>query len=348
MVPQGLAPRWVQGVWEGFANVEAPLAGLFPAVNAGGPGNHITYDVVAYGRERGQVNTRTGPANSVAAPSTGIADVMGETWREKIIIGAETLKDLREPGQTTQNRAEGEVVRSIQQLKNRHQRFLEWLRAEALQGIKSFYAPGTATEIQELLLCSDACIMAEVAYDWSTAPAGTEATARATLAAIQADFQVAGLALAAAGCTLSNALMNSTTCGYLNANAIIAGLGSGYDYLATQVAQQGHVKRAWGVDIVLDDEVYVHPITGALTNYIPDNVVVFYDSDNTRAGRQIIECEALHVDAPAGTYGIYFAEPEKLAEGSGLTPLGEWTGQPVVANPCSEYVLQDVTNENGV
>ena len=343
-VPLLLRPRAIHALFTRFEDVETPLAKYFPVVPSKAPGNHIEYDLLTYSRERGLVNTREGPPDYEGGPTDGVVNVMAETWRQGARISPTTLKDMREPGETIQNRAQGEVTRRVRQLRNRYDRFMEWLRAEALQGVKTYYPPGMGEHITELLLCTETCLIATVAYSWATAHGGVEATARTTLAAIQADFAAARLAMAAVGCQCVEVHMNSTTLGYIEANAIVAGAGGGYDYLSRQVVVDGHIKVAWGVNIILNDETYVHPITAVVTNYIATNVAIFLDNNNTRAGRAMIECEPVHPEAPSGMTGVYFPEPISEKEPPGeIRVSGEWTGQPIVAVPCSEYVLQDVT-----
>jgi len=71
--------------------------------------------------------------------------------------------------------------------------------------------------------------------------------------------------------------------------------------------------------------------------------VVFLDSNNARAGRNIIECEAVHTKAPSGTYGLFFNTYEEEAAPGGIVVDGEWTGAAQVVEPYSQYVLLDCT-----
>ena len=82
---------------------------------------------------------------------------------------------MRAPGESLQNRANFQVADSLRSLRLRFERFVEWMRAEALQGVKSYYAPGLSEEYSELLLVSEACLIANNAYDWSTACADEDA-----------------------------------------------------------------------------------------------------------------------------------------------------------------------------
>ena len=350
MVPQALQPRWIQGFFTAFQDVTDLFADLFPAEPAKDIGSHINYDLLAYSRMRGLMNTRTGPPQSAESYTMGTMDVEAETWREKIIIGSEVFSDEREPGQATGMNGQAEVERNTIALRNRFATFQNWLRAEALQGIKEYFPAGTASEMWELLLCSDTCIVDEVLYDWSTVPAD-EATARLTLMAIEADIRTARAALAAAGAQATDVYLNGVTMGYVEDNASMAGAGPLQEYVSRQVAESGMVTRWLGLNWHVVDNTYVQPIVGVTVPYIDDDVVIVVDSNNARAGRSMIECNPEDKDATAaGTRGIYFYEPYKSVEPPWIwTVAGEWTGQPIIALPCSEYVFQDVTNEgNGM
>lgn len=337
-VPVSLRPTAIETAFYQFGTVATPLSKYFGTRANSIPGAFITYDRHTYSRQRGRVNSRTGPANFEAGATTDTITIKGETWRDAIRIDPETLKDMRAPGKGDQNRANFQVADDLKSLRMRYDRFIEWFRASALQGVKSFYPPGSATEVDELLLVEDDVLITANAYDWSTA-AATEAAARTNLEGIREDFEDAKTSAAAYGCIIDTALMNSDTRAYIDENAVMAGI----DVLYDSVILEGHVSRLYGVNFDINDETFVHPITGTTTNYIPDNVVVFLDSNNARAGRNIIECEAVHTKAPSGTYGLFFNTYEEEAAPGGIVVDGEWTGAAQVVEPYSQYVLLDCT-----
>ena len=102
-------------------------------------------------------------------------------------------------------------------------------------------------------------------------------------------------------------------------------------------------RSAFGMRLDVHDETYVHPISGAVMNYIPTNVAVFTSTDNAAIGREMIECEAIHVEAPPGTYGVYISSYEWLEPPGEIRIALEWTGAPVIGLDCGQYVIQDVT-----
>ena len=336
-VPVQLRPKTIHSMWSNFGTADMPLAKYFPAVPSKAPGPFVTYDVHDYSRQRGRVNTRTGPPYYEKGATDTVVTYAAETWRDAIRIDPETLKDMRRPGSSTENRANFQVADDIKSLKLRHDRFLEWLRSQALQGVKTFYPPGLDETYTELLLCSETCLITANAYAWNTASA-SEAAARTNLEGIRGDFENARLAVAAAGCVLDTVVMDSTTRGNLDRNAMAAGI----DWLHDTVLENGYLTRLFGVTIETNDFTYVHPITGVSTNYIPDNVAVFIDSDNARSGRAMVECEPVHVDAPGGMTGLYLDSWEQQEAPGAISVNGEWTGGPMIAIPCSEYILTNV------
>ncbi len=342
-VPIELQPKTIARTMEQFTKVEAPLSRFFPFVPNTGPGNHVTYDVLAYSRVRGEVNTRGGEAKFVEPPVLMQVDYVAETWREGIHISAQTLKDLREPGSSTQSRGQRELARAERELRLRLESFWEWLRAEALMGIKTYKPKGSDTEVKELLLCTDDCLQAyntAGAWNYGFDDGPTQAEAQANLANIMADLDAAKAAIARAGCVADTLLLDSVTRRYISTNVMISGNMPGIE---TVVLLEGGVTRIDELDVVVDDGAYVHPLTGVETNYIPDNVAIVLDSDNTRSGRVMRECEAVHVEAPPGHFGAFYTSDTVKDAPGRVDVTGEWTGGPEVAVACSQYVYQDVT-----
>lgn len=339
--PIELQPKTIAKVMEQFAEVAAPLARFFPFVPNSGPGNHVTYDVLAYSRVRGEVNTRGGEPIYVDPPVLTQVDYIAETWREGIRVSAITLKDIREPGSSTQNRGRRELARDERELRLRLESFWEWMRAEALQGIKTYKPKGSDTAVTELLLCSTDCLAATTSGTaWNDSFPPTQAQAQANLVAIRADLNAAKLAISAAGCIPDTLLLNTVTREFINVNIMLAGNLPGIE---TVVLLEGGVVRLDGLDVMVDDGVYIHPLLLVPTKYIPDNVAIVLDSDNTRSGRVMRECEAVHVESPAGHFGAYYHSHERKEAPGEVRVSGEWTGGPEVVVPCSQYVYQDVT-----
>jgi len=328
-------------MWESFNTALTPLEPYWPLFSNPVPGEFVNYDLVTYGRVRPMVNTREGQAFSVEGPNEGFMSVKSKRWSDKILISPTELRDWRAPGQTTGNREAYAIASKTLQLRLRWTRFVEWLRAEGFLGVMTFTPPGLDSEMDELLLCSDDCLVPSVAVSWNS-PAATEAEARANLEAIRLDFEVAEMSIAASGGVCDAVLMNSATRGYIESQMIAAG----YEYLI-QMIYQGGITRFYNQNIITDNESYVHPLTGTVVNYVPDGVAIFFDTNAARAGRQLMECDAVDTGSPNRHTGIWMRSWEEPEMPGGWTIAGEWSGAPIIMNPCGSYIFEDVTNEGG-
>jgi len=348
-VHRELRPEVLQAYWETANTPPEILAPYWPATPSRGTDEIVRVEQIAFTRERGRINTRYAQPNVEEPYSRNVANVVAESWRDAISVPPEVF-DMREPGQATGMVPANESERAVHQLRNRWGNLMEWLRAQAFQGVKQYYPPGIDSAYSELLLCSDDCLIPEVVTGWDTAPA-TEAIARATLLAIMADFRTAMDAMAAVGTNCSHVLMNATTVGYIEDNAIMAGQGTLFEYISGQLATSRHMASFMGLTILIHNETYVHPILGTTLNFIPNNVAVFFDSNNTRAMRAMIECRPVGGDErgnppPMTARGLWW--PATYTEGNTPKTLyipAEWHGQPVVGITCGQYVYQDVTAE---
>lgn len=338
--PLELRTAALMGMFEEYSEVDTPLSVYWPLVPNPSFGTTVSYDVVSHTQKRGRVNTRSGRANYESGPTLRTVTFEAETWREGRRIKPATVRDLRRPGSRTENRGSSEVARQTLDLHNSYERFVEWLRAEGLQGVKTFYPPGLDETYEENLLTDTSNLVAAVAGGWDDAMAD-EAAARDRLEEIRVDFETAALALAEEGLQLDTVLMNSATRGYIDEAAIL----SGYEVLMNQILEDGHITELFGYEITTRDETYVHPITETVTYYIPDNAVVFTDSNNSKAGRQMVECEAVDDLAPDGHMGLFTTSRSDNEAPGGQKITAEWTGGPMITNPAGVYVLQDVTNE---
>ncbi len=340
-VEELLKPQAIQMVWENFKTVPTLLEPLFPLRDNQIPGPDIKYDLINRSRERPRVNTRTGRPNYVDPDPLAVITLIGETWRDGARIDGETLHDMRRPGSSDTNRFDYEVQDRVGQLRNRFSRFQEWMRAAGLHGVKEFRPPGmdTTDHYDELLITSTSCIDTTVGAAWNTASA-TQAAARTNLANIRVDFQTARTAMQAVEMQLDQVWMNSITLGYIETQWMAAG----YEFATELLQGSVHLTRLFGVDLKLNDLTYVHPIGGATTYYIDTGEAIFVDSNNERAGRSLIQCNAVHVEAAAMHMGLYFSTYTDKEPPGEIRIGAEWTGAPSIAVPCSQYIYTDVTN----
>lgn len=339
-VPLILRPAAVTEVFERFTEINTPLARFFDTAPNRQAGIEVKYDLIEHGQARGRVNSRGGRPNYEAGPTERTVAYTAFTWREGMRVEAEEIKDLRRPGTASQKRGQYAVASKERALRDRLTRFAEWLRSCGLQGVAEFYPPGLDEAYDELLLTSEDYISATAGYDWSTDPAN-EATARTTLIGIRDDLETARVAMAATGCQMDAIIVNDVTGGYLDDNALMAGI----DIIEEAIYRDGRIQRIFGYDVERVEETYVHPITGSTTNYIPDNVCVCIDTNNARGGRTMRECEVLSLSAPDDSIGAFFTSKVHLDEEPGWVDIvGEWNGAPEVKEPGSIYIYQDVTS----
>lgn len=339
MDPLILRPAAIQAVFDTYPGQATPLLDTyFPLVGNRYPGPSARYDILTDDRERPRVNTRGGPALYVNADGFQTVTIHGETWRDARRITATTLQDLRRPGTANERRGEWQIVHDTALLRNRWNRFLEWLASCGLVGTKTFYPLGLDESIEELLLTDTTNIVATPTAPWNAASA-SEAAARTNLANIRTDFGLGIAAIANAGGECSEVVLNDVTLGMLDTQFLAAG----YDASSDVVLLEGHVQRMFGLDLKPKNATYIHPITGAVTKYIADNVAIFLDGDNERTGRQMMECEPLDIHAPAGETGVYLGSLTNDEPPGERVVYGTWTGQPVLVWPRRMYVLTDIT-----
>ena len=336
-----LRPTTIAMVWENFKTVETMLEPLWPIKDNPIAGPWVKYDLIDRSRERPRVNTRTGRPNYQDPDPLAIILLEAQTWRDGARIDGETLHDMRKPGSSDTNRFDYEVQDRVGQLRRRLIRFQEWERCQGMQGIKSFYPPGmdSTTHYDEQLVTATTCIDSTVAAAWNTASA-TQAAARTNLASIRTDFETAHTAMGAVEMVLTDVWMNSVTLGYIETQWIAAG----YEFATELLMGTRHLSRLWGVNVNVNDLTYVHPVSGATTYYIPTGDAIFIDSDNARTGRQLIQCNAVHVEAPAMHMGVYFSTYTDKEPPGEIRIGAEWSGIPSIPVPCSQYVYTDVTN----
>ena len=206
--------------------------------------------------------------------------------------------------------------------------------------MKDFYPPGQDTNdhFDEILITSSSCIDSTVTAAWNAASA-TQAAARTNLTNIRIDFENAQVAMDAVGMTCTDVIMNSTTLGYI----ITQEIAGGWEHSWAIVREGRWISSIFGLNIIINNQTYVHPVDGTVTDYIADGEAIFVDGDNGRTGRRMIECEAAHVKAPANTMGLFFdTYIEEEAPGR-IIISGEWTGMPMIPVPCSQYIYTDVT-----
>lgn len=346
-VPLGLRITAIRRLIETCGAVPDLFTDYFPTTNLGHPGIQLDYDYVAHSRARPRIVSRGAPPVYVDPDPLTVVSQQGETVRPGTRIGAEEYKDYRRWGSEDVARGREAITTRTAQLQRTLQYHKNWLRAEGLQGIKHFRPP-SAEDIHytELLLCSTTYINAVVTAAWNTA-AATAAAAATNLANIRTDIETAITAMFN-GCVSVDPsdiriIMNAVTLGYIEAQAMVAQAASGFAELWGQIQRDTHIRTLFGYILDMRRETYVHPITGASTKYIPDNVVIITTTQNAAIGRELVECEPCHVDAAPGLYGTYISTYEDNEAPGGFRISAEWTGLPVIGVDAGQYIYSDVT-----
>ncbi|GAG05796.1 unnamed protein product, partial [marine sediment metagenome] len=134
-IPKVLEISVISNLFTLYDQIKTPLSVYFPMVPSASSGTHIKYDILEYSRIRPTINTRGGPPIYVQAPILKPVEFEAKTWREGIRISPKVLRDIREPGSSTENRGNAEVGRDLKELRLRYSAFLEWMRAAALVGV---------------------------------------------------------------------------------------------------------------------------------------------------------------------------------------------------------------------
>jgi len=343
MVPIYLRPTSVRSLWEQFTNVPSVLAEYWPLRDNDKPGTGIDYDVLVHQWRTMWMADRGGPPIYTDPDPMWQIHQEGETWREGKRIGAVVMKDYRMPGSSTQARGQWEVTRRTEELRRAYEWLLNYLRAEGLQGVKD-YRPPSAWDLHydELLLCASTCIDTTPTAPWNTA-AATAAIAAANLQNIYNDVQTAVMATSLAGAPADTLILNQITLGYAINQILMAGTGSGFEWWVEVIGRTGTISSFFGMRLDVVNDVYVNPVSGAVNYLIPTNVAIFTSTDNAACGREMIQCEAVHINAPAGTMGLYIDSYEWEEAPGEIRISAEWSGAPVIMNDCGSYVYTDVT-----
>jgi hypothetical protein len=324
--------------FEAFSNVQKPLSKYFDVVPADKPGNTLAYDVVSYSQTRGNLNTRGGPSN--ASEKHTVRRVVYEAlqWRDHVEVAADVLRDLDAAVEGRQLRGKVNLGRYERDLRISFERFQEWLRASALQGVLTYYPVGESAAVSELLLAHTGDLIAHnVSGAWNTAVT-TEATARARLELIRDDFRAAQYHLGVADCVCDVVLINENTAGFIEEAAVQAGI----KILEDSIFVDNKVKTLYGINVEIVTGTYLCPVTGTSTKYIPNAVAVFLDSNNARSGREMAECEAVDGRAAEGTTGLFLYS--QMIEEAPAHPRigGEWAGGPMLGIANAQYIMPNV------
>mgnify|MGYP000871449199 CR=1 FL=1 len=337
--PLQLQPKVIAAYYELYDGFKSPLDKYFNFAANPNAGDVISYDLLSYSQIRPRVNSRDGEPQA-SSPSTLMPiTYRALTYRRKKDLSAKVLRDQRAPGQANPS-SDAQIAIAVNELALEYEYFKAWIEAGALVGSLSYYTPGVDNSTVTLNIFDDTTVIdTTVATSWATSPS-TAAVAATTLNAIKTDFASAATAIGTSGMNADTVIMNSTTFGYITACEIVAGV---------RVTEQGifidgRLPKVFGMNLELVDAAYIHPVTGSSTKLVGDNVAIFIDSNASRAGRYIRECEVLSLSAPENTYGFFSGAKELVTEPGGIQIFAESTIGPEVGIAKGTYVYSDVTS----
>lgn len=284
------------------------------------------WDVIASNKEIAQPGIPNTEAKVVARLGVGKRTASMVYLREKKIFKPTTLHWLRTPGQLAAKNAEGAVMREIEDLDRRFMAFAEWTFWQMLTGTLTLdYADVKAT-VDYLI---DVSHKTTVSTAWSTvATADVIGDVAAWKTLVQED---------AAGATVRNAYLNSTTFDSVYNNAAIQAMFS--DRLKDQYLSTGAVSGLLGLAWTTYDSTYVDSAL-ATQKYIADERVVLI-ADNPRDPFFLMEGPSADHEAPSGQIGKFaksWVEPDPSAR----QYLEEWHFLPILERP-DQIVYADVS-----
>jgi hypothetical protein len=287
-----LEPESLLGLYERFATATLPLAGDFPERDNDGPSNKVVWEVLEYGRDMAQINTRTGAPQEIAPPIRAIVTATAISMSEKITIPPDVMADLHAPGDRRQKNGQRWVANCVRQLRNRIDKRVALLRCQCIgtaAGALSFTLPGGIAETVDLAYKLSHKSIGDA---WGTASTDIIADIETAKEKISQD----------AGKMATKMIINKSVMAYIRANTKVL---SFLDEIAKRdLLLTGRLPRLCELDIEVINDVYVPDSTGTATNYIPDGFCAIMAGDT--AERATINCAPVSPHAPDGTKGIFF------------------------------------------
>jgi len=327
------------------------LAQFFDTVPNPADTDVIMYDVLEYTSRLARLAARYGRPNTGQMPVRSTVTYKGVTVKELIRIPPE-LMDARALGSLSESAREQIVAQALQSVRMALDRRLEWLRAQWLTagallnsdgavpntslGTAYIDYPGTenSTPIAVDLGWSASHIATTVSASWATSSTD-----------IRSDLQdAAHIVERDTGVYPRTVLLNSNTMNYILDNDNVTNT----DEAKAEIFRNGTIRNLWGFEFVVYDATWaIDTITmndSAGTEYfIPDDLVVLLDRNNTVAGRKIVECKPDDLEAPVGHRGVYIWQDQQEEHPHLLSQGITWTGGPIVAVPDTMFVFYDVT-----
>lgn len=287
-----LEPESLLALYERFGTADLPLAGDFPERDNQGPSNKVEWEIIEYGRDVAQINTRTGAPQEISSPIRALKHATALSMSEKITVPPDVMADLGAPGDRRQKNGMRWVANCIKQLHLRIDKRVSLLRCQCIgtaSGNLSFTLPGGIAETVDL---GYRATHQTLATAWSNAATDMIADIETAKALIARD----------SGKTATKMVINPSVMAYIRANTKILSFLD--EFAKRELLATGRLSRLCELDIQVIDSGYVSDSTGTFANYIPDAFAAIMAGDTSE--RATINCAPVSPHAPDGTKGIFF------------------------------------------
>jgi len=315
-----LNPTVLLGVIEQFTKPEN-LLGINDLMGAdrgqSSPDPTVVYDIIRANRDRAKPNVPNAEAHVISQLGVGQIAASLIYMRDKKVFSPTTMRWLRLPGTVAEKNATQAVLREIQDLDNRFNKFAEYVIWQA-------FTTGT-------LVYSGGGVQINIDYQF----AGTHKPTAGTLwnnsaADIIGDIRAWKRLIARDGqAVATRAFLNDVTMGYLNKNTDIKTYFLNFDK-RNEILTTGQLTGLVGLNWQEYDLGYADD-NGNIQQYIPDGKVVILSEDNPDRW-YFVEGPSADDSTPEGHIGK-FTKTWQEQDPSGRQFLEEWSFLPCIWRP---------------
>lgn len=325
-----LEPRILNGVIERMPPADGML-GHSIVTRRPWPDTHWVYDIITRRRNVARPNTPDSPA--IIVDQNGVGQMSGSFiyTREKKVFSPTVTRWLRAPGQLAANAAEAEILRELQELTDRVNRFEEMLiwkmLAEGGFDLTTLGHPGVAIDYQIA-----ASHMPTVSVFWTNPTADLVGDMTDIKRIVTRDSDARLVTMYANGPTIETLYQHSVVQGMLN------------DSQRGAMVTEGILPRFRSVNFVEYDRGYVDDFTDpnnpTFRTYIPDGYLIGIAEGG--AGDRTFE----YLDGPSADFGApdgstgRFAKTWQEEDPSNRQGLLESNGMPVLYQPDRVVIVR--------
>lgn len=311
-----LQPAVLNGIIQKFTAPESLLGRqkLFGADRVNNsPDPYVVYDIIEGSREKAVPNVPNAEAHIVKQLGVGQVTASMIYMRDKKVFSPTTLRWLRKPGTTNVKDAEAVVLRELQDMDNRFERFAEWCIWQAMTTGKLEFTGGGVVIKIDYQFASDH--KPTVTVDWDEANADIIGDVQTFKRLVSRDGQA----------VLRNAYLNAVAMTYFTKNQAIKDLLKGSQEKTNELLNTGQLTNVLGLTWKEYDMAYVDD-NGTVTQYIPDGTAVFTSDENPDRW-YFYQGPSADNAAPEGYIGK-FAKSWEEQDPSARQHLEEWSFLP--------------------